>query len=83
MPLYDFECSKCKKNFTELFSLNDEIKFEHCGEVATRKYSPCGIKIAFRPYRSEFIDDKGKKIYFNTQREKESYHTKHGFVDVS
>lgn len=55
MPLYDYECSKCKKEFEVLQSKNKQSeKCPKCGSVSKKKVSS-GVGLVF----------KGKGFYVN------------------
>lgn len=80
MPIYEFRCSKCNKRFEEIMSSNDDKKIFCCNKETEKLMSIPSIKIGFRPFRSQCIDEHNKHIIFHTQKDMEEYHKKNNLV---
>ena len=37
MPMYEFRCNKCSKNFEELASADEKVACPHCGSKDTER----------------------------------------------
>ncbi|MDO4840829.1 MAG: zinc ribbon domain-containing protein [Desulfovibrionaceae bacterium] len=37
MPMYEFRCNKCSKNFEELASADEKVTCPHCGSTDTER----------------------------------------------
>lgn len=62
MPMYDFVCDKCKKEFEKLLLGTETIICPHCGSNDTeRKSVPSNVSVHFR----------GKGFYSTENRKKE------------
>jgi len=46
MPLYDFKCCKCKKEFEQIVKTNQKITYCDCGYIAIKTKTP--TKAGFR-----------------------------------
>lgn len=82
MPVYEFKCQVCGRKFDEFAQMNN-IKVRCCGILAQRVYTPPAIKITFTSFlANELRDKQGKKIYFNTQKQKEEYYRQNDLIDT-
>lgn len=45
MPIFDFYCNKCEKNFEALVASNDKVNCV-CGELAAKKVSGCSFHLS-------------------------------------
>ena len=64
MPIYEYECLKCKRNFEVLQKVNDEsIKIcPHCeGTKVNRIVSPAGFQLKGTGWYVTDFKDSGKK----------------------
>lgn len=53
MPLYDFECPSCKKQFEEITSIDETVSCPHCKVEAQRLMSaPSPLKTGAAPYKA-------------------------------
>jgi putative FmdB family regulatory protein len=77
MPIYEFECLGCKKNYEVLLSYNgnqSSIKCEHCGsKKKTKLVSNCSIAFA-SPGSSSKWDSFSYRAGYNMDKAKKERH---------
>ncbi len=67
MPLYDFECDKCKLQFEAIAKFEEEIKCPVCFDEIAKQLPPQGkspsFKLVYNPQK-DIVDWDGNKTRF-------------------
>lgn len=75
MPLYDFKCLRCEKEFEE-FTEVDKLPFCSCGGITRKIWKKFPNRDWFRPFVSE--DFNGEPILVETKNHLKNLCKKHG-----
>ncbi len=83
MPLYEFECPKCKERTEELLSINARRKAVVCGKCGMKMHQIISLStpLIWKPLTLEHIAD--KPMTFNSKNDLRRYCRKHGLASAA